>query len=420
MDYGADLGNRRTPNISSFFTQEDAISNIKLVQSRSRLSRSPAIGIPGAFVSPDCHRLYEVPSSHRFIVTFFPQGLESYGSIDLSTSSVCYQVSGERTEKVLEAYYVKCPKRGEFIAFEQRRETEMDEKKTILVVDDMSNIRNILRFTLEKEGYRVILASNGAQALDYTSGKKPPDLIILDIMMPKMDGYEVLRRLRASEGTKHIPVIFLTAKAQQQDVLKGLEAGGNDYIVKPYKFLDLQRKIEKLINQADSPRELAVIMFTDIVGFSRKMEVDEDKALNLLEEYNKATRVILQKHRGTEVKTIGDAFLVTFRSAVDAVNCAIEMQQCFKERGTHVEEIDDFNVRIGIHLGDVVLQHRDVFGSGVNIASRVEQLAEPGGICITEDLYDVAKKQMSIEVVQLENIVLKNIKESPAVFKVVF
>lgn len=296
----------------------------------------------------------------------------------------------------------------------------MDKKKTILVVDDMSNIRNILRFTLEKEGYRVILASNGEQALDYASEKKPPDLIILDVMMPKMDGYEVLRRLRASEGTKHIPVIFLTAKAQQQDVLKGLEAGGNDYMVKPYRFSDLQRKIEKLINQADSPRELAVIMFTDIVGFSRKMEVDEDKALNLLEEYNKATRMVLQKHRGTEVKTIGDAFLVMFRSAVDAVNCAIEMQQSFRECGRRLAESDDFNVRIGIHLGDVVLQHGDVFGSGVNIASRVEELAEPGGICITEDLYDVAKKQMSIEVVPLENIVLKNIKESPGVLKVVF
>jgi DNA-binding response OmpR family regulator len=306
------------------------------------------------------------------------------------------------------------------IPLDNDRGTEMDERKTILVVDDMSNIRNILRFTLEKEGYRVILASNGEQALDYASVKKPPDLMILDVMMPRMDGYEVLRRLRASEGTKHIPVIFLTAKAQQQDVLKGLEAGGNDYIVKPYKFLDLQRKIEKLINQADCPRELAVIMFTDIVGFSRKMEVDEDKALNLLEDYNKATRMMLQKHRGTEVKTIGDAFLVMFRSAVDAVNCGIEMQQCFKERGRLVEEIDDFNVRIGIHLGDVVLQHGDVFGSGVNIAARVQELADPGGICVTEDLYDVAKKQMSIEVVPLENIVLKNIKESPGVLKVVF
>jgi CheY-like chemotaxis protein len=122
----------------------------------------------------------------------------------------------------------------------------MGEKKTILVVDDMSQIRTILRFNLEKEGYNVIDANSGERALEYAVGENIPDLIILDIMMPKMDGYEVIRKLRESDVTKHIPVIFLTAKAQKKDVLKGIEAGGNDYVVKPFKFADVHRKIKEL------------------------------------------------------------------------------------------------------------------------------------------------------------------------------
>jgi len=123
------------------------------------------------------------------------------------------------------------------------------EKKTILVVDDMKPIRDILRFSLKKEGYDVVVASNGETALKYTFDENPPDLIVLDIMMPKMDGYEVLRQLRESDTAKQIPVIFLTAKGQKKDVLKGMELGANDYVVKPYIFADLHGKIKKLIGE---------------------------------------------------------------------------------------------------------------------------------------------------------------------------
>jgi DNA-binding response OmpR family regulator len=124
----------------------------------------------------------------------------------------------------------------------------MVEEKTILVVDDMRQIRNILRFSLKKEGYTVILATGGQMALDHAFDESNSiDLILLDIMMPKMDGYEVIRQLRKVDRTKEIPIIFLTAKAQQKDVIKGLEVGGNDYVVKPYKFDDLNKKIQKWI-----------------------------------------------------------------------------------------------------------------------------------------------------------------------------
>jgi len=124
----------------------------------------------------------------------------------------------------------------------------MSHKRTILVVDDMSQIRNILSFSLRKEGYEIKVASNGIDALKYALGDKPPDLIILDIMMPGMDGYEVIKKIRASDTTKDIPIIFLTAKAQKKDVQKGIEVGCNDYVVKPFKMDDLRQKIAALLN----------------------------------------------------------------------------------------------------------------------------------------------------------------------------
>ena len=123
------------------------------------------------------------------------------------------------------------------------------KKKTILVVDDIKPMRDILRFSLKKEGYDVVVASNGETALKYALDENLPDLIVMDIMMPKMDGYEVLRQLRESDAAKQIPVIFLTAKGQKKDVLKGMELTANDYVIKPYKFADLNRRIEKLIGE---------------------------------------------------------------------------------------------------------------------------------------------------------------------------
>ena len=126
----------------------------------------------------------------------------------------------------------------------------MEKKKTILIVDDMILIRNILQFSLRKEGYDIITADNGRRALEYASQDDSPDFIILDITMPKLDGYGVIKKLKASDSTRHIPVIFLTANAQKKDVMKGMEAGANDYIVKPFKFADLLKRIQNLTNDA--------------------------------------------------------------------------------------------------------------------------------------------------------------------------
>ncbi|SLM28290.1 putative transcriptional regulator ycf27 (fragment) [Desulfamplus magnetovallimortis] len=127
----------------------------------------------------------------------------------------------------------------------------MKKNRTILIVDDMRQIRNILRFSLKKEGFDVVTADSGQAALDYAfSPVKPLDLVLLDIMMPKMDGYEVIKRLKKDDRTKNIPVIFLTAKAQVKDVVNGKAMGADDYVVKPYKFGVLHQKILDLLNIA--------------------------------------------------------------------------------------------------------------------------------------------------------------------------
>ena len=122
-------------------------------------------------------------------------------------------------------------------------------KKHILVIDDMKHIRDILWFSLKKEGYKPVLAENGKKGIKYLFDEyNNVDLIILDVMMPDMDGFQVLEKIRTANNPKSkTPVIMLTAKAQKDDVLTGFGKGANAYVLKPYKFKDLLAKVQKLI-----------------------------------------------------------------------------------------------------------------------------------------------------------------------------
>jgi TolB-like protein/class 3 adenylate cyclase/Flp pilus assembly protein TadD len=163
---------------------------------------------------------------------------------------------------------------------------------------------------------------------------------------------------------------------------------------------------------AAQTRKLAAIMFTDIVGFSRQMGADEAHMLRLLDIHNQVIQQAVAAQRGTVIKIVGDAFLVDFPSVVHAVQCAQQIQNQFRSYNAEKEKTEQIHVRIGIHLGDVVQRDGDVFGDGVNIASRLQAFAEPDTICLSDMVYrDVAQKVPLGMVVSLGRPRLKNIAQ---------
>ncbi len=120
-------------------------------------------------------------------------------------------------------------------------------QKKILVVDDEVDLVETLRFSLETEGFNVLVSYNGEDALNQAR-KENPDLILLDLMLPKLDGYKVCRLLKFDERFKHIPILMLTAKTQQKDKLLGKETGANEYITKPFEIDELMKKVKTYVN----------------------------------------------------------------------------------------------------------------------------------------------------------------------------
>jgi adenylate cyclase len=138
-------------------------------------------------------------------------------------------------------------------------------------------------------------------------------------------------------------------------------------------------------------RKLAAILAADIAGYSRLMGADETGTLARLKEYRRELIDPKNKqYRGRVVKTTGDGILIEFPSVVDAISCSLEVQQDMRERNADIPPEKRIEFRIGINLGDVIVEGRDLYGDGVNIAARLEGLAEPGGICILLIPLDVA------------------------------
>lgn len=153
-------------------------------------------------------------------------------------------------------------------------------------------------------------------------------------------------------------------------------------------------------------------MFTDIVGFSRQMGADESRTMRRLAVHNQIIQQAVATHHGTTIKTVGDAFLVDFPSVVHAVQCAQQLQSQFKGYNSEQAPTEQIHVRVGIHSGDIIQKDGDVFGDGVNIAARLQALAEPDTICISDIVYrDVTKKLDLGTVVSLGRPQLKNITE---------
>ncbi len=186
-----------------------------------------------------------------------------------------------------------------------------------------------------------------------------------------------------------------------------------DTIIITHKGIKEVEEKNFMINNGEKgeQRKLAAVMFTDIVGYTSLMSKNEQNALYLLQKNRELQQAMAEKQNGEFLKEMGDGTLLCFQSALDAVRCAMEIQESTKDD-------PDLNLRIGIHLGDIVFKEGDVYGDGVNVASRIEALAEAGGICISEQIHLLVRNQPEIDAFFLDEKQLKNVDHPVKVYTI--
>lgn len=319
------------------------------------------------------------------------------------------------------------------------------KSRHLLIVDDNENNRDMLARRFEKQGYTTETASNGEDALEMIALKKF-DAVLLDVMMPGIDGVEVLRRIRKKQSLVELPVIMVTAKGEREDLVNALEAGANDFIPKPVDFLialartrtqlhlkDEHEKSERLLlnilpklvadmlkrdseNFAERYPE-ATVMFADIVGFTKMSGGLEAKVLvRLLNEIFSAFDDLALKYDLEKIKTMGDGYMVVGGVPIprldhaDAIAMmALEMRDFVKDFNRRLRQ--PLGIRIGIATGPVVAGvigkskfAYDLWGDTVNIASRMESHGQNGMIQVNRETAHMldgkfeVKKRGTIEV----------------------
>jgi len=308
----------------------------------------------------------------------------------------------------------------------------------ILIVDDTpANIQS-LTATLKDRGYQISVAMNGKQALDVLA-RVQPDLILLDVMMPEMDGFETCRRIKASEKWSQIPIIFLTAKTETTDIVRGFELGAVDYVAKPFNAHELlarvhthltidrlNRENERLLlnilpaaiavrlkagdeHIADKFAEVTVL-FSDIVDFTPlAASMPASAVVDLLNDLFSRFDMAAHEFGIEKIKTIGDAYMAVCglpELRPDHGERMLKMaQQMMKiAREFSAERGVEVHLRIGINTGPVVagiIGRRkfiyDLWGDTVNLASRMESHGIPDSIQVTRAVCDQMKDKFHFE-----------------------
>ena len=328
---------------------------------------------------------------------------------------------------------------------------ETAAKRTVLVVDDTPDNLSLLSSVLKDE-YKVKVANSGARALQILETGPLPDVILLDVMMPEIDGYEVLRRIREDERKREVPVIFVTGMSAAEDEERGFALGAVDYIVKPIspptvlarvrthlalseRTAMLRSLSEKLSHylapqvyksifegtqdaSIQTKRKKLTIFFSDIKDFTQTTEdLEPEDLTGLLNEYFTAMSRIALEYGATIDKFVGDAMLMFFGDPQtkgvreDALQCVrmavamqrrmIDLQAMWRERGYQ----QPFIMRIGINTGFCNVgnfgsdQRMDytIIGAEVNLAARLEQITDPDGIMLSYETYALVRDEFEAE-----------------------
>lgn len=312
------------------------------------------------------------------------------------------------------------------------------ERGKLLVVDDNKENRDILQTLLEQLGHTVVATASGREALELLAADSF-DLVLLDVMMPEMDGFTVLRRMKADTDLRHIPVLMVSAFDRLDGIVEGIARGAEDYLTRPFNELLLRARIgaclekkrlrdrerdhllqiDRLLHAIFPPEvveeltqngfiqprrhDKVGVCFVDVVGFTSFCDRHAgrpEEVVRLLEWYVEVFEAIARKHRVQKVKTIGDAFLMVSgllrpveNPVLQLVCCAVDLLEQIKSGPA------GWQVRVGIHVGPVVAgtlgesQYSfDLWGSTVNIAARMESLSRPGTLTLSETAWSEVKE----------------------------
>ena len=309
----------------------------------------------------------------------------------------------------------------------------------VLIVDDEEANRMLLRDPLETHGYEIVEAENGEQALQKVE-QRPPDVILLDVMMPRMDGFEVCRRLKKDERTAHIPILIVTALSERMERMMGIAAGASDFLTKPVDLQEVtlrvgnaahakrlfdqlqaeQAKSERLllntlpqpiaermkqgeVNIAEKHPDVSVLM-ADLVGFTTlAAHIGSDQVVYLLNEIFSGFDALTERRGLEKIKTVGDAYMVAGGIPLPRPDHAEAVADLALDFMAEIEKFNrayatSIHLRIGISTGSVVAGvigrwkfAYDLWGDTVNLACRLESLGEAGSIQASDQTYQRLK-----------------------------
>lgn len=309
----------------------------------------------------------------------------------------------------------------------------------VLVVDDEEQNRTLLRDSLEARGYEVCEAENGAQALQEIAHRQP-DVILLDVMMPGMTGFEVCRRIKQDSRTSHLPVLMITALSDRKERLMGIEAGANDFLNKPVDIQDVMLRVENArhskrlhdnlcAEQARSERLLlnilpepiaarmkngesliadvhsdASVLVAELIGFtSLASHIDAEQMVHLLNEIFSAFDDLVEDHRLEKIKTIGDTYVVgggVFSRRHDHNEAVVQLAIAFREEMDRLNLLYGTSTRLRIGfssgpvIGGIIGRNKfayDIWGETVNVAWSLARSAQPGEVYVDETVFQRLK-----------------------------